>query len=207
LKGFDFMKIYRTFAIVVAIASMVGTILSTSANASGQTAIAQPSATVQQPLPTSSSGAVQVGTTPSVPGPAGIQLLNLTPVTGTKTAVAATTVVCTLYPDNIYLRQSFGYNGVGSKGHINCNIPVTSLSLTLTIQKLNSAGWLQLGSWATNNRNSSSLQSDLSAGVNCTNTKQTIWSAWFYATAVYQGVTYYVSASAQNGAQSFPCGT
>ncbi len=154
------------------------------------------------------SGVTQPDAQPSASGPVLVQSRSLISATNPQSLAAAATTYgpCTLIPQNIYLRQSFGYLGVGSKATTSCTVPVTSISLTISIQKLGFFGWEGGQSWTSYNNNSASL-TELAAGINCTNFKQTIWSAWMYTTVVYLGVTYTASTTAANGAQQFACGT
>jgi len=156
----------------------------------------------------STTGSVQILTPPSASGSVQVQVRSLNSSVGPQGIAAAALNYgpCTLVPQNIYLRQSFGL-GVGSNAATQCTVPVTSISLTISIQKLGFFGWEGGQSWTTYNNNASTLNSDLSAGINCTNFKQTIWSAWMYTTVVYAGVTYTASTTARNGAQQFACGT
>ncbi len=122
------------------------------------------------------------------------------------TSLANAVSPCTLTLQNIYLRQSFGYGGVGTKVTTSCSVKVTSIAHTTYIQKMGFFGWNTQGTFPASNSNSSSL-SQLDIGVTCTNGISTTWTGFTNGYVVYNGVQYTASASVANGYGIFNCGT
>lgn len=113
---------------------------------------------------------------------------------------------CKLVVQNVYLRQSFGYNGVGTKATTTCSFPVTSISHTTYVEKLGFFGWSTQGVFPASNQVSSTLyQTDV--GVNCANGLPTTWSAYTSGKVIYKGVEYFANVRAANVSAEFDCGT
>ena len=113
---------------------------------------------------------------------------------------------CRLEVQNIYLRQSFGYGGVGTKAITTCSVPVTSITHNSFIQKSTFFGWSTQGVFTGSAKQTSSY-SQLDIGVPCTNNLSTIWSGYTNGIVVYRGVQYYASVKVANSAIQLNCGT
>ena len=122
------------------------------------------------------------------------------------TPLAVLPLPCKLEVQNIYLRQSFGYGGVGTKAITTCSVPVTSITHNTYIQKFTFFGWSTQRVFTGSARQSSSY-AQLDVGISCTNDLSTSWSGYTNGLVVYQGVQYYATAKVANSAIRVNCGT
>lgn len=113
---------------------------------------------------------------------------------------------CVLKLQNIYLRQSFGYGGVGTKATTTCSVSVSSISHETFIQKS--------GFWGLNTQEvfkqsvqGSSFLAQLDVGIPCTNALPTSWTGYTNGTVVYNGVVFTATAGVANISATYNCGT
>ena len=132
--------------------------------------------------------------------------LNQNRLTPNATTLGAIPSPCRLAVQNIYLRQSFGYGGVGTKAITTCSVPVTSITHNSFIQKSTFFGRSTQGVFTGSAKQSSSY-SQLDIGVPCTNNLSTTWSGYTNGIVVYRGVQYYASVRVANSAIQLNCGT
>ena len=132
--------------------------------------------------------------------------LNQNRLAPNATSLATIPSPCRLEVQNIYLRQSFGYGGVGTKAITTCSVPVTSINHNTYIQKATFFGWSTQGFFTGSARQTSSY-SQLDIGVPCTNNLSTTWSGYTNGIVVYRGVQYYASVKVANSAIQLNCGT
>lgn len=132
--------------------------------------------------------------------------LNQNRLASNATTLGAIPSPCRLEVQNIYLRQSFGYGGVGTKAITTCSVPVTSITHNSLVQKMTFFGWSTQGVFIGSAKGTSSY-SQLDIGVPCTNNLSTTWSGYTNGIVVYKGVQYYASVKVANTAIQLNCGT
>ena len=191
------MKKYLNFSIGLALFSVVGITLSSTASATGDVPQAVAPQVATAPV------AQQATILPSQRS--GVAYVPVTSSSGIISSLGTVISPCTLYPSPFYERNS---GGVGTKPYTNCSVPVTSITHDTVVEKQSEFGyWEQVGpTFHSSNNNQFSL-SPTNVQVLCTNTLYTNWDSYTNGTVVYQGVTFHAFIRASNGPIHYYCGT
>lgn len=121
-------------------------------------------------------------------------------------ATTSSASVCSVFSQSVYIRQSSGYGGVGTKPTTSCTLPFRSVTMYTTVAKKNSFGWwLNQGNFVGSATSMYSYTNNYIT-VYCTNNKATVWNAVTeHAIVAYYGTLMDLYSS--SGQSTLNCGT
>jgi hypothetical protein len=112
---------------------------------------------------------------------------------------------CVLYPSTVYLRQSSGYNDVGSKPYTLCSQPVQSIQHKTQLATRRLLLWWTVRSTDIGGNFGVASYTQRNVGFTCQSTSSKVWKSSTTGTIVSGGRTYY--ATVFSPSKSVGCGT